>query len=88
MEDDYDKAPKTNCMNCGMCVRVCPQKLVCANLAKLAEADNMEEFVKCYGMECIECGTCNYICPAKRNLTQSIKTMKQKVIAKRKGEKK
>ncbi|MBR3173331.1 MAG: electron transport complex subunit RsxC [Eubacterium sp.] len=88
MEDDYDKAPKTNCMNCGMCVRVCPQKLVCANLAKLAEADNMEDFVKCYGMECIECGTCNYICPAKRNLTQSIKTMKQKVIAKRKGEKK
>ena len=89
MEDDYDKAPKTNCMNCGMCVRVCPQKLVCANLAKLAEADNMEEFVKCYGMECIECGTCNYICPAKRNLTQSIKTMKQKVIAeRRKGEKK
>lgn len=88
MEDDYDQAPKTNCMNCGMCVRVCPQKLVCANLAKMAEADNMEDFVKYYGMECIECGTCNYICPAKRNLTQSIKTMKQKVIAKRKGEKK
>ncbi len=89
MEDDYDKAPKTNCMNCGMCVKVCPQKLVCANLAKLADADDMEQFVKCYGMECIECGTCNYICPAKRNLTQSIKTMKQKVMAeRRKGEKK
>ena len=89
MEDDYEKAPKTNCMNCGMCVKVCPQKLVCANLAKLADADNMEEFVKCYGMECIECGTCNYICPAKRNLTQSIKAMKQKVVAeRRKGEKK
>ena len=88
IEDDYEKAPKTNCMNCGMCVRVCPQKLVCANLAKLADADNMEEFVKCYGMECIECGTCNYICPAKRNLTQSIKAMKQKVIAeRRKGDK-
>ncbi len=89
MEDDYEKAPKTNCMNCGMCVKVCPQKLVCANLAKLADADDMEQFVKCYGMECIECGTCNYICPAKRNLTQSIKTMKQKVVAeRRKGEKK
>ncbi len=87
-EDDYEKAPKTNCMNCGMCVKVCPQKLICANLAKLADADNMEEFVKCYGMECIECGTCNYICPAKRNLTQSIKAMKQKVVASRKGEKK
>ena len=83
MEDDYEKAPKTNCMNCGMCVKVCPQKLVCANLAKLADADNMEEFVKCYGMECIECGTCNYICPAKRNLTQSIKRMKQRVMAER-----
>ena len=89
MEDDYEKAPKTNCMNCGMCVKVCPQKLVCANLAKLADADDMEQFVKCYGMECIECGTCNYICPAKRNLTQSIKAMKQKVVAeRRKGEKK
>ncbi len=87
VEDDYDLAPKTNCMNCGMCVKVCPQKLVCANLAKLAEDDDMEQFVKCYGMECIECGTCNYVCPAKRNLTQSIKAMKLKVMAERKGEK-
>ena len=44
----------------------------------------METFLKYHGMECIECGTCNYICPANRNITQSVRTMKRKVIAARK----
>ena len=41
----------------------------------------MEEFKKCYGMECVECGCCSYVCPAKRQVTQSVKSMKKKVLA-------
>ena len=41
-------------------------------------------FEKWNGMECVECGSCSFICPAKRQLAQSIKTMKKTIIAERK----
>ncbi len=85
-EDDMESATMTNCMNCGNCAKVCPENLLCANIAKAADANDMDLFLKLYGMECIECGTCNYFCPAKRNITQSVKTMKLKVAAKRREE--
>lgn len=84
--DEIAHATRTNCINCGKCVEVCPEGLVCAKIAQAADADDMEAFVKMHGMECIECGTCNYNCPANRNLTQSVRTMKRKVqAARRKG---
>lgn len=84
LHDDVADATMTNCLNCGKCASVCPENLICAKLAQAAEADDMETFLKYHGMECIECGTCNYICPANRNITQSVRTMKRKVIAARK----
>lgn len=84
-KDDFENCKQTNCLNCGLCANVCPENLLCAEVAKAADADDMDLFVKLYGMECIECGTCNYVCPAKRNITQSVKTMKGKVIKSRKG---
>jgi electron transport complex protein RnfC len=83
-KDPVNAATMTNCLNCGKCVSVCPQGLICANLAKAAAANDKEAFEKYYGMECIECGTCNYICPAKRNITQAVRTMKRQIIADRK----
>lgn len=84
LHDDVADATMTNCLNCGICASVCPENLICAKLAQAAAADDMETFLKYHGMECIECGTCNYICPANRNITQSVRTMKRKVIAARK----
>lgn len=84
LHDDVADATMTNCLNCGKCASVCPENLICAKLAQAAAADDMETFLKYHGMECIECGTCNYICPANRNITQSVRTMKRKVIAARK----
>ena len=40
-----------------------------------------DEFEKWHGLECIECGSCSFACPAKRQLAQSIKTMKKQVLA-------
>ena len=84
LHDDVADATMTNCLNCGKCASVCPENLICAKLAQAAVADDMDTFLKYHGMECIECGTCNYICPANRNITQSVRTMKRKVIAARK----
>ena len=82
-QDEIAHATMTNCLNCGKCAQVCPEGLICAKIAQAATADDMEGFVKMHGMECIECGTCNYNCPANRNITQSVRTMKRKVLAER-----
>lgn len=79
--DEVADAQMTNCLNCGKCAAVCPQGLICATVAQAADADDMEKFIRYHGMECIECGSCNFICPAKRYITQSIRTMKRKVMS-------
>ncbi|MBR3644953.1 MAG: electron transport complex subunit RsxC [Lachnospiraceae bacterium] len=84
-KDEVAAATVTNCLNCGKCVKVCPEGLVCAKLAQAAAAGDKEMFLKYNGMECIECGTCNYMCPANRNITQSVRTMKRAIIADRRA---
>lgn len=82
--DDVSRSQTKACINCGLCSEVCPGRVVPKMLADLAERGNEEEFVKKNGMECCECGCCSYVCPAKRNLTQSIKSMRKIVLGKRK----
>lgn len=72
------------CINCGRCVEVCPGRVVPSKLADYAERFDEESFLKCNGMECCECGCCSFVCPAKRQLTQSIKSMRKIQLAKKK----
>lgn len=72
------------CINCGRCVEACPGRVVPRRLAVIAEHHDAEAFVANDGMECCECGCCSYVCPAKRQLTQSIKSMRKTVLANRK----
>ncbi|MDY5578250.1 MAG: electron transport complex subunit RsxC [Lachnospiraceae bacterium] len=83
-KDEVRKNEPSNCINCGRCVSVCPGRVMPARLAVLAEHGDKEGFQKLNGMECCECGCCSYICPAKRNLTQSIKSMRKDILADRK----
>ncbi|MBR5420161.1 MAG: electron transport complex subunit RsxC [Lachnospiraceae bacterium] len=83
-EDEVAKWEPTACINCGRCVDACPSGLIPSRLADHAAHFNEEEFLRMYGMECVECGSCSYICPAKRQLAQSIKTMRKLQLAKRK----
>lgn len=83
-KDEVAKYEPTACINCGKCVEVCPGRVVPARLADYAEHSEEEKFVKNDGMECCECGCCSFICPAKRQLTQSIKSMRKMVLANRK----
>lgn len=81
--DDVSQADETACINCGRCVEVCPGRVIPSRLADFAQHGCKEEFEKQNGMECCECGCCSYICPAKRQLTQSIKSMRRTILADR-----
>lgn len=81
--DEVSEAEETACINCGRCVEVCPGRIIPSRVADLAQNGYKEEFEKMNGMECCECGCCSYICPAKRQLTQSIKSMRRTILADR-----
>ena len=76
----------TNCINCGSCVRACPEKLLPLRLMVAADMHRLDDFERFSGMECIECGSCTYVCPAKRRMTQSFKYCKLAIRNKRKME--
>lgn len=86
-EDEVEKWKPTACIKCGKCLEVCPSRIMPSKLADHAEHFNEEMFVKLNGLECVECGCCSYICPAKRQLAQSIKSMRKTVLANRKKNK-
>ena len=80
-EDVVSKQQTSACINCGRCVDACPIRLIPSRLADHAEHHAEEAFVKLEGLECIECGSCSYVCPARRQLKQSIGSMKKIAMA-------
>lgn len=54
------------CINCGLCVRHCPSRLLPNELSKYCEFSMFEEAKDKYLLHCIECGICAYVCPEKR----------------------
>lgn len=83
-KDEVTQKEPSACINCGRCVSACPARLVPSRLATYSEHGQEELFVKYDGMECVECGCCSFVCPAKRQLTQSISSMRKIMLAKRK----
>lgn len=81
--DEVSALAPSPCINCGRCVEACPGRLLPKKLAIMSQHYDEEGFVANDGMECVECGCCSYVCPAKRHLTQSIKSMRRNVLAKR-----
>ena len=75
------------CINCGRCVEACPENLIPSRLAKFGNNGQMAEFEKWHGLECIECGSCTYVCPSRRQVAQSVKTMKKLVLAEKRKKK-
>lgn len=83
-KDEVSMYEPSACINCGRCAQACPARAIPKKLAEYADRNAEDAFVKNHGMECCECGTCSYVCPAKRQLTQSIKSMRKIILGKKK----
>ena len=64
------------CMNCGLCVKVCPVNLDVNLLSRYAEFSIFKQCLEMRVLDCIECGLCAYYCPSGRSLVQFIKLAK------------
>lgn len=80
-KDEVAEIEPSACINCGRCVEACPEQLIPSRLAKFGNNGLSKEFEEWQGLECVECGSCSFVCPARRQLAQSIKTMKKQVLA-------
>ena len=80
-KDDVAANSISPCIRCGRCASACPQNLLPMKLAEMSQHNDADSFKKYYGMECVECGCCSFVCPAKRQVTQSVRSMKKKVLA-------
>lgn len=87
MKDEVAAVEPSPCINCGRCVSACPEHLIPTRLSVYADHNDKERFIENYGMECCECGSCTFVCPAKRQLAQSIKSMRKICLADRKKKK-
>ncbi len=76
---ETDASQSTNCINCALCAKNCPMRLMPMYIEANAIAGDFENAEKYGAMSCIECGLCTYNCPAKRSLVQSIVYAKGKI---------
>lgn len=67
------------CINCGMCVRACPARILPHVISAYCEIGEFEKAQDFYLAYCIDCGCCSYICPAKIPLLHWIKYGKLEV---------
>ncbi len=57
------KDPKT-CIKCGLCVDVCPARLIPFMISGSVEKANYDQAQKYQLSSCFECGCCSYVCPS------------------------
>ncbi|MFN2342306.1 MAG: RnfABCDGE type electron transport complex subunit C [Desulfonatronovibrio sp.] len=55
--------PKT-CIKCGLCVDVCPARLIPFMISGFVEKANYDQAQKFQLSSCFECGCCSYVCPS------------------------
>ena len=78
-EKETSLSQPTNCINCSLCAKNCPMRLMPMYIEAFALNGEFEKAEKYGAMNCIECGSCAYNCPAKRSLVQSISMAKSKI---------
>lgn len=76
------KETTNNCIKCGLCVDVCPQKLMPLEFVRENLSDNIAQLKNLHLQDCIECGACSYVCPSEVPLMESIFSGKEKLFKK------
>lgn len=72
---------KPLCINCGKCVRVCPERLLPNYIAMRAVIADMDACSALHIENCIECGACAYVCPGRMPIVELIKNIKKAAVA-------
>lgn len=68
------------CINCGLCVSVCPVNLIPGMLSMYCAKDRFE-MAEAEGLfRCIECGCCDYVCPSQRPLVHLFRHAKNQLM--------
>lgn len=78
-KDETNIDNPTNCINCGVCAKNCPMRLMPMYIESYALSGDYANAEKYGAMNCIECGLCAYNCPARRALVQNISSAKVKI---------
>lgn len=71
------KAISPRCINCGKCVKVCPERLLPNYIAQSAVNADIDSCRELNIQNCIECGSCAYICPGRMPIVELIKNIKK-----------
>lgn len=74
---ENDNIIPTECIHCGKCSNICPQKLI-----PVLIKDNLNNHNKLKDLmpnKCIECGLCSYICPSKIEIREFVKKAKEDI---------
>jgi len=74
-----NKVLSNNCIKCGLCVDVCPQKLMPLEFVRHNITADVEALKNFNLQDCIECGSCAYVCPSDVPLMQNIFAGKTKL---------
>jgi Na+-translocating ferredoxin:NAD+ oxidoreductase subunit C len=68
------------CINCGLCVKVCPVNLLPGVLSLYCAKDKFD-LAETNGLfACIECGCCDYVCPSRRPLVHLFRHAKHQLM--------
>jgi electron transport complex protein RnfC len=84
--DQVRRYTQEPCFNCGICVRVCPTRLIPGELSKYCEYNRFEDAESKDLFGCIECGLCAYVCPAKRPMIHFFRHAKEEIAVRRAGQ--
>ena len=68
------------CINCGLCVKVCPVNLLPGVLSLYCARDRFEVAEREGLFACIECGCCDYVCPSRRPLVHLFRHAKHQLL--------
>jgi electron transport complex protein RnfC len=78
-EGDIAEFPSGVCIKCGMCVQVCPMRLMPLLISGFSETGNYALAKDNDILSCIECGCCAYVCPVLIPLVQWIQLGKSEI---------
>lgn len=75
---NYSVRTDLNCIGCGRCVSVCPERLSPYYIYKSSKRGLEDDALKTLSKYCTDCGCCSYVCPGKCNPAHYIRLYKRR----------